>query len=511
MSGDYRVSGGGSTAVETGELIDEASRLAVAEQHCSLLGERISGVLAILDRTDTGFGRAEPELVLARYQLGEVARIAGELGGRLAEAAVRYGAAEQRAEALRDVTAQLAAWSAGLAARLSLPAAVLLAPAAIEAAWSAGAALDLLGHEAGGLDIETIRRLITWPGAGEAAGLLGDTADEAVAGLLGLPLGISLAAGRSMRAPDNAAVLMALARPVSLLTGVPVFTERPVTVRQVGGPADRAAATGSSVRAPIEPPTSLAEFVERIPEGTDGDAQLLVERYDGAPGERPRWVVYVCGTISFSPVADGQAVDLSSDVASIAARSELARVFDLPPGATEQAVRQALVAAGAEPGDEIVGFGYSAGGEAIANLDLDPSVNLVAGVNFGGPGEAEAPNMLNVRHEEDLVPGTGGALRADAPLTFERRLDPPLDAPGDFPAPAHAIEAYGRTAEVIDGIEYGRVAEFRDRLIEFVEGRTVTETRWTAERVPVEERPAAGGYEPPLPSDPRMTPNAAAG
>lgn len=507
MSGDYRVSGGGTTAVESGELIDEAWRLGIAEQHCGTLGERVSSVLGMLDRTDTGLGRSVPELVLARYQLGEVARIAAELGGRLAEAAEGYGLAEQRLAAMRSLTAQGQAWLTGLSARLALPAAVMLGPALVEGAVLSALALKVLGIEPAGLDVEAVRRLITWPGVGETAGRIGDGADELLAGFLGVPAGLALGVGRRLKAADDAALLMGVSRAVATVTGGALLAERAVTVRRVGGTGDRERATGSSVGAPLDPPASIAEFAERMPDGRDGDAQIRIERYDGPAGERPRWVVYVTGTIDFSPVAGEQAVDLTADIASVAARSELADALGLQPGAAERAVRQALAAAGAEPGDEIVGFGYSAGGEVVANLADDPSLNVVGAVNFGGPGEVEASQLLNVRHDEDLVPGTGGAHRAEAPLRFEVRLDPPLDDPGDFPAPGHAIDAYRRTAALVDATTQPDVVAFRTRLAEFVEGRAVTESAWVAERVPADAAaPPSAGSAPTASADAAISP-----
>jgi hypothetical protein len=105
--------------------------------------------------------------------------------------------------------------------------------------------------------------------------------------------------------------------------------------------------------------------------------------------------------------------------------------------------------------------------------------------------------VLSVEHSEDLVPATGGTgVTADGRLVVERSLAP-LEPTLDDPLPAHALTAYRGTADVIDGSDDPRLAEFARLVDDLTDGASATTTEWHAERVPVAETlaPPAPGHE----------------
>lgn len=508
MSDELTVSGGGSTRVETEELVAEVGRLGAADARCRLLDERAGRLVAMLGNTGAFFGRAEHELFVAGYQLGEAARVAGGLSTSLLQAAERYGATERRLLAIRTIAEQIGAWSLGATARLAAPLAVPVMLTAAEAMVIGDLAMKLLGIDTEAAHDAGLQRLLSTPGLAEALGVSLDSLDEFVMGLAGVPP-VGQLSGIDMKAPDNAAVLLGAAGVIAPLTGG-LLVERPVTVRRAdgvgaasGADAARAAPTGRQVAAP----TTLAELAERVPHGGDGDPQVRVERYPD--GDTTKWIVYVGGTIDFSLAGGSQPYDMTSNLHVVAERSPLYDDLVGPGhGAGEAAVRLAMEEAGVQPGDEIVGVGYSGGGAVIGNLMRDPELNMVAGMNLGGPARVDAGgSLLNVEHSNEPVPGSGGAVRPDGPLTITREVDLAAE-PSDLAAPAHDLEAYRRTAALGDECDDPRVVGVRTSFTEFAGGLTGTQTMWVAERA---APPAHRAIEPPLPADPATAPNFAAG
>lgn len=510
MSDGLTVWGGGSTRVATDELIEEVGRLGNTGARCSLLGERADSLSAMLERTGEYFGRARHELFMAGYQLEQSARVAGGLSTSLLQAAERYGATERQLLAIDAIAGQFAAWSLGFGVRLSLP--VLLVAA--EGVAVGEAVRSILGGGTDGeaaLDEDALRSLLSTPGVAEALGISLDSMDEFVMGLAGVPLPVAQLAGSGMQAPDNAAVLLGTAGAMGAVTGG-FLVEREVTVRRTdglgaasGADAGRGAPAGRQVNAPA----SLAELAERVPHGGDGDPQVRIERY--ADGDATKWIVYVAGTVDFTLEGGTQPNDMRSNLHVVAERSPLddAALFGPDHGAGERAVRQALAEAGVQPGDEIAGVGYSGGGAIIGNLMRDPELNMVAGVNLGGPARVEAgASLLNIEHANDPVPSTGGAGHPIGPVTVEREVDLRVE-PSDLLAPAHDLDAYRRTAALADECDDPRVVGVRTSFAEFAGGLMGTETMWVAERA--ERPPSHRAIEPPLPAEPATAPNFAAG
>ncbi|MFD6055636.1 hypothetical protein [Agromyces sp. NPDC060279] len=488
MSGELLVSGGGSTAVAVDELFAEAARLAVVEVGCSRFAERAAGLLATIGRAGGAAGRAEHELALATHQFGQSAELAASLARNLDESALRYGAVEQRLGALRQLAGQFAAWTFGASARfLAWP---LLAAAG--GVFLGDRMLDALGVSREGA-LPLLRQLLVHPGAGDALAAALDSSDELVAGAAGVPLPMAVVAGGFVDAPDSAAAVALGASALGGL-GVGLLAERPVGVRRVaeaaGVPGGARVPAPPAAASPVAPPVGVAGLAARVPPPREGAPQIRIEQYpapvggDRAGEGARRWVVYVTGTIAPSPAAGAQPFDMTSNVHTVAGRGAEVVAGSLPVAAGERAVRLALAEAGVRPGDELIGIGYSGGGAIVAELMADPELGFTAGANLGGPARVDpsAP-LLNLEHRDDLVPGSGGADRPLGPLVVQREVATPPERPGPI-LTAHELEAYRRTAELVDASGDPRLVEFSALVTDFTAGREGEASFWLAEREP---------------------------
>jgi hypothetical protein len=490
MSGELIVSGGGGTAVAVDELFAEAARLAVAEAGCSRLDELAAGLLAAIGRAGGGSGRAEHELALATHQFGQAAELAASLGRNLDEAAQRYGDVEQRLGALGEVAGQFAAWTLGASARfLAWP---LLAAAG--GAFLGDRLLEAFGVPREGA-LPLLRQFLVQAGAGEALGVALDSSDELLAGAIGVPLHTALALGRHVDAPDSANAIVLGASLLGGL-GVGLLAEGPVGVRRVaeptGAPGGARGAATPAAASPVPPPVGVAGLAARVPAPREGAPQIRIEQYpapdggSGGDGGVRRWVVYVSGTVDSSVVPGPQPFDMTSNVHTVAGRGGELVPERVPAGAGERAVRLALAEAGVQPGDELIGIGYSGGGAIVADLMGDPELGFTAGANLGGPARVDpAAPLLNLEHHDDLVPGSGGADRPLGPLLVRREVATPPEQPGPI-LTAHELEAYRRTAELVDASADPRLAEFSALVTDFTAGREGEASFWLAERDPEE-------------------------
>ncbi|MCM3658953.1 hypothetical protein M3147_16980 [Agromyces mediolanus] len=488
MSGELLVSGGGSTAVAVDELFAEAARLTTAEAACAHLAGIAAGLLGSIGRAGGGAGRAEHELAIATHQFRQAAELAASLGRNLDEAALRYGSAEHRLGALRGLAAQLGAWAVGASSRF------LVWPllAAAGGAFLGDRLLDALGVSREGAE-PLVRQLLVRPGIAETLGSGLDSVDELVAGAVGVPLSVAVAVGGRVEAPDSAAAVLVGA---SLLGGLGagLLVERPVGVRRVAPPAAPGtavpqAAPGApppaAVSTAVPPPSGVAGLAARVPTPQAGAPQIRIEQYPAAGGGPTRWLVYVTGTIDPGVTAGRQPFDMTSNVHSVAGRGAALAPEPLPAGAGERAVRAALAEAGVRPGDELIGIGYSGGGAIVADLMADPQLGFTAGANLGGPARIDpAVPLLNIEHRDDLVPGSGGADRPLGPLLVQREVAVPPERPGSI-LTAHELDAYRRTAELVDASGDPRLAGFSALVTGFTAGRTGEASFWLAEREPV--------------------------
>ncbi|GLI27304.1 hypothetical protein ARHIZOSPH14_15460 [Agromyces rhizosphaerae] len=477
------ISGGGTIAVSTGDLLADAALLGHAER---VLGDwQVEAArLRHLDPVwaaplaDAGAGWA---LVEAERMLGAVVADVVELRAALVEAAERYGVAERAIAASWEAGGRLAAWTVGRALPAAGAIAALHAPGiAVATGLAAMLGLDPAAplHEL----VAAIGRHPEWISDPRFVALVrtavGSADELAVAALGGVPV---VDAGV---APTAAAVLTVFALTRGFGTGA--LVETPVRIERMPPPQGGLVAGGRAPdprlgEAPAGPPAptapiGIAGLAERVPADADG-ARIRVERY-GAETD-PRWVVYIGGTVDTGLVPGAEPFDMTSNLHAVAERES----------ASERAVRAALAEAGAAPGDPVVPVGYSQGGIVAARLAASGDLAVPAVVSLGGPiGQVDLPDgvrVLSLEHDDDLVPALGGPAR-DEPnrVTVSRdAFDPGTDvvhAPGSLPA--HDLDAYRRTAELVDVDRDPRLAEFTAWMDAYVGRQPPESSVWRATR-----------------------------
>ncbi|GAA1794325.1 hypothetical protein [Agromyces lapidis] len=505
MSDTITISGGGSTAVATDELFADAARLggaatavSAARAQAGALGHELDAIGA-----DHGTGWAEPRpAALLRELEMELRRCEAdgeELRAALLASAERYGWTERAVDGLWQFGGGVVAYLLGSA--LTTPAGLLFAGGVALTAGLDAAAAKAWGSTPLGDWLAANRGLLSDPLFVRAVRAAVDSVDEFAVGAARLPGGSGLAAafGDLVNAPESASMLLG----VAALVGSRALVDGPVSVRRAEGgdrAGDGAAPAGHPSAGPersVRAPGGFADLAARIP-GGEGP-QIRIERY-GEPGD-PRWVVYISGTVDPAIVAGEQPFDMVSNLHGVADDSPLdaLRLAGAESGAGERAVRDAMLAAGMAPGDPVYFAGHSGGGIIVHELVKDPELNAIGGVNLGGPGDS-APTrdgvpVLDVAHDEDLVPAVGGAGRSSPERTTVTRSVLGDGHGYEGVLPAHSLESYRDTAALIDASEATKLVELRE-LIAFTGGGTGAVSEWIAERDP------AGAAEPALEPSP---------
>ena len=276
--------------------------------------------------------------------------------------------------------------------------------------------------------------LVTSPSFVETVRAASMSLDETAGSVLGLPPGATTAvaamAGFS-GVQAGAAYLIGAAQPFGLFREGPIHVDRVNTTQVSTAPA------GALGR------------LSRIPEVD----QVRIERYD-APGEPPRFVVYVGPTETFSPVADDEPWDLTSNVQGVAG---------LDAGSL-RATRAAMIDAGIGDSDAVQLVGFSQGGLVATRIAASGEWNVAGLETYGAPaGNIELPEGLAgmaVRNTDDFVPALAGPQLDNHLLQVERQaFAPGTIIPTELPAPAHQRSAYAATAAVIDAASSQAVCE----------------------------------------------------
>lgn len=479
------VSGGGTTAVAVDELFSDAARLGAAESVIAGWTERAAAIRRALDALDL----AEPAagwqdqtspvwfLHLADVALGQAADRSRALHRSLLEAAERYGATERMIDGLWAFGATLAApW---IGAVLTSPAIIAggLFAAAGQVAGAAVWRRAGLGPTPLSSWLADHRDLLSDPAFVRLVALAADHVDEFAAGALRIPLPPTVvqSMGAAVDAPESAAVMLGVAG-LAGLGGSRVLVDASVRVQR----ADQPGGTR------VEPPNGLGELAARVPSPEHGRPQIRIEQYGEA--DAPRFIVYIGGTVEPTVVAGAEPFDHTSNVHGVADDGwvDALRPLGADAGATERAVREAMIEAGVRPTDPILPVGYSGGGIVAAGLAADPDLNAVGAVNLGGPVASsptrEGVALLSFEHDEDLVPATGGSGHpSDERVTVSRSV---LDHDRDDDAllPAHELERYRETAALADDSDEVRLTAFR-ALVAGVTGGTPGErSDWRAIR-----------------------------
>jgi hypothetical protein len=490
--GDITVSGGGSTKVATGELLEHATqlrrlRVSIDDWERAL---RSAPVLPA-DRTPAPQwmpGDPEPCLLEAGAALHRAAELSSELSRALERAAENYGWVERTASGLSEASGAVVGWMAGTFA----PVIVL---------WLLGPASLL----AGGFALSTLvtgSPAASWRGLGSwisrQRGVLSDpafvtfvrslvsSADDTMLGFVGVPLPLALAVDdRGLRLFG----VRGAARTVIGLAGHRALKETPVTVRQVpvavaAVPADSAPAdsvpAASAPAASAPPLRGFGDLAGRIPPGGADAPQLRIEKYETS-GAAPHWVVYCGGTVDTGLTATGEPWDNTSNIQGVA---------ELNPSSV-RATLQAMKDAGIKPGDPVLAVGYSQGGIVATDVIRQGGFTNAGLVTFGSPtGQmvvpAGVPNVA-VEIREDLVPALGGEPRqADRGglerIVVRRSIYEDRPPPTDEVLPAHNIRNYRETAAIMDASSEDRVAGMREAIVDFARGEKASVTLWRADR-----------------------------
>lgn len=229
---------------------------------------------------------------------------------------------------------------------------------------------------------------------------------------------------------------------------------------------------------PREPaPSGFAERLSRVPSPTAFDgAQVVVERYSTAHGP-DRFEVYVAGTVTFSPTADTEPWDMTSNMANAVGSGS----------GSYDSVALAMREAGVTAESPVQLTGYSQGGGTVAQLAASGEFNVQGLASFGGPtGGVKLPDgvpALIVEHTDDPVPAlTGHQQNLDA-VIVERQVFGGEVIPENYAVPAHHREYYESTAQLMDDGRSEQLRQTSATLDGFTSGATlVSRTAYTFER-----------------------------
>jgi hypothetical protein len=227
-------------------------------------------------------------------------------------------------------------------------------------------------------------------------------------------------------------------------------------------------------------PRGLADVAGRIPRGESG---IRVETYRLAGGSLA-YAVYVGGTKGLTSAP----FDMTSNTRGYTGRESSAYAT----------VRAALEDAGVRPGDTVYLAGHSQGGMTVGQIAATGDFDVPFVGTFGAPTAADpGPGALSidVRHTDDPVAalaagGHAGQVGAEGSFVAERLVDPAV-GPHDLSLPAHHLEEYEHTAEMIDASDDPRVAAVRESLGALEGAELVAVREWGADLL---ER--AQGYGP---------------
>jgi len=465
MGGPLLVTPAGTTTVATDALHALLDRLGalgdeLAQEARLLAALHERNAWSAVIGAPAGARRSEQALEAAVASVHSARTLSRRLVHALRSAITRYDHAESAALANADRWAAALGAESGPLLRAILPSIALLGGAAFLASKL---------PDPGGTRVSAIRQfflhhpgLITGPRFVEGVRLFSQSLDETTSSFLGVPAPLAVALGASgvTGVRTSARGLLAVGPLVDL------FRETPVKV-------ERTSTTSMST-----PPVGAAERLDRVPEGD----QVRIEKYE-APGEPPRFVVYVGPTETFSPVADHEPWDLTSNVGGVGG---------LDVGSF-RATELAMHDAGVGSGDPVQFVGFSQGGLIATMLAGSGQWNAAGLETFGAPaGNIELPDGLSgmaVRNTDDFIPLLAGPQLGHHLLQVERRaFSDGTPLPTYHAAPAHQRDAYMATAAAIDQATSSAVRDQNAALNSFTAdyagrpGATVTAMVYHGER-----------------------------
>jgi pimeloyl-ACP methyl ester carboxylesterase len=435
------IRGGGAVAVDTGTLRHTASLFVAAAAELEEVGAclgRPQGIL--LGLRDHAWDAVSSTTVLFT-RLVEARFEAERIAAALREAAIAYELVELNAE-------HHAAMLAGDSARAaSLDARVTRLSREQPDAWSLALQSEF-------------DRSVMWPSelvrqATETGVVVGGEFGDpgGVIGGAGLGLGtLALAGALGVTGPGRLsrdARLSGSAGPISLTPVIP------------------AQAPGA--------PQSLAAVTQRMPGA--GDSRVRVERYTMPDGSR-QFAVYIAGMQSFAYGGDDPWDNRSNHELYTGRQSD-----------SFAATKEALVAAGAEPGDIVHAFGHSQGAMIGSHLALEGEYDTRTLVSFGSPVAADVGTgtlSVTVRHTDDPVAALAGgghnaAVGAPGSFVAERVAHTEVGV-ADAAVPGHRMTAYAETAALVDASSDPRVGELRAVLGSLSSAESMEVTEYAATR-----------------------------
>lgn len=488
MSDDLQVSGSGATSVATDELFANAQQLRRLAREAASIRVRLVTLDALVSLRSLEAAGAptgsESDIDKARLLLAAVEAQARALEFALGTAADGYGFVERFAgNLIGRFTGELAGLIGSLLPRLALSTVGGVASIAAAGGLVAGSAAG------GGLG----RAIATVSNAPRAARAPSDAPKAPPFSrehneVLTNPVTASLVRLATQATGDAAIGAMALPDPVTELLHSPLAGGVGVALaaRSIMGAASSVGlldetpvrlvstsqTTGSSS------PVGYAQRLARVPDTdrTNG-AQVVIERYE-MPGSPDRFEVYVAGTVTFSPVADSEPFDMTSNLANAAGDD----------GGSLAAVTQAMSAAGIDENSPVQLTGYSQGGGTVARLAATGDYNVQGLTTFGGPtGQIPIPSgypAVIVEHADDIVPALGGQQLNQHAVLVERDVFAGRDIPTDHAVPAHHYQYYADTARLMDEAQSDQLTGAIASLDGFTAGaRSITSTAYRFERV----------------------------
>jgi hypothetical protein len=461
VSDELTISGGSSTAVATDELFASAQSLGDLAAEAAALRVRLPTIdgYVTLDQLEaaaapTGAARAEQDIDAARSKLAQLEGDARGLHWVLTTAAERYGYIEQVVDRLGQELAGGAGWLIGrflpVVGGIALPGLVgVVGGIAVAALVNPAAFRQLMKRN---------NWLLTNPTTATLVRNAAMSMDDVILGAVGAPAYLGQASG-----PGVAFTAYTLLR-----LGVgSLVTETPVRlISSTSLPAPAAAAIGFSER------------LGRVPDPeANGGAQVVVERYS-TPGEPDRFEVFVAGTVTFSPFAQTEPWDMTSNIANAAGEGS----------GSYEAVVEAMRLAGVAPDSPMQFTGYSQGGAIVGRLAASGDYNTQGVLTFGAPiGQMQLPHdipVVLVAHTDDIVPPLGGPIVSRHAVIVEREAFGGREIPTDYAVPAHHYEYYQETAQLMDEAKSDQLRGSIEQLDAFSAGATsVTSTSYRFERV----------------------------
>lgn len=477
MADELVISGGGSFAVATDELFAAAQNLrrlaaeaASIDAELALIDHRISEQWLYQHGVPAAALVAEQSLDRARQGAGMIEAPVMALHHALSAAIHGYGFADAVVE---EVFQGLAATAAGLLGNAPwlLGFALPLLPGIGAAA--AGGFLGLSLRE--GSALAALNAVLSDPAFVSMVRLLVSSVDEAALGALGVPWPLTGALGGE----GLGMVQLGTVAGGVLATGSVLGLTRETRVKLAGEP-----------RAGVHPAGAqgFEERIARIPEPKKDDGvQVLIEKHSGSGQQPDRFEVYISGTETFAVGATTQPWDSTSNLGNAAGEES----------ASVRAVREAMRLAGVTADTPVLLTGYSQGGATAAILAASGDYQVHGVLSVGGntgqvPIPADIPTVL-VEHTDDLVPAAGGVQRNEHAVLVERQAMAGRELPVDKVVPAHHLEFYQETAQLMDAAGSDQLTGAAAAFDGFGYGGEITRTEYSFVRDRDPERVSGGG------------------